>query len=253
MDKSERRDGMMARTGIALDDLDSVLGDPQVSAGLQHHAPAIHAAASGFWNLALGPGLLSPRMKELILVALHATATALDAEAVDRHVRRALEAGASELDVLDVLLTITGAANHALYFAVPVLMEELKSAGNPEPPPGALDPEVQAIKDEFVRTRGFWNEQRNPIAQKMPKYFAALSKVATASWQFGSLTKKERELVCIAIDCTVTHMYRPGLVIHIRAALEAGAAPQEILEVFQLASVIGLEGYILGAKALFGK
>lgn len=46
-------------------------------------------------------------------------------------------------------------------------------------------------------------------------------------------------------------MYEPGLAMHIRNALQHGASREEILEVFALASVSGLEGYILGAETLF--
>jgi alkylhydroperoxidase/carboxymuconolactone decarboxylase family protein YurZ len=191
-------------------------------------------------------------MKELVLVALHATVTSLNAEGTRRHVRRALDAGATASDVLDVVLTIVGTANHALYFAVPVLMRELKAAGREDAEPPPVSARTQEIKEEFIRTRGVWNEQRDVIVQTMPEYFAALSKVATASWKDGSLTRKERELVCIAIDCTVTHMFEPGLVLHIRCALEHGATRQEILDVFQLAALTGLETYVQAAEALFG-
>jgi len=191
-------------------------------------------------------------MRELVLVALHATVTTLHGDGVRRHVRRALAAGATPQDVLDVLITIIGAANHALYFAVPVLVRELKAAGHPDAELPPITPEAQAIKDEFVRTRGFWNEQRDVIVRMMPEYFAALNQVSTDSWKNGTLTDKERELVCIAIDCTVTHMFEPGLAIHIRHALQKGASRDEILAVFHLASLTGLEGYILGAEALHG-
>ena len=51
----------------------------------------------------------------------------------------------------------------------------------------------------------------------------------------------------------MTHMFEPGLAIHIRQALQNGASREEILEVFQLAAATGLEGYILGADTLFGR
>jgi len=48
-------------------------------------------------------------------------------------------------------------------------------------------------------------------------------------------------------------MFEPGLAIHIRNALKKGASRDEILEVFHLAAVTGLEGYILGAEALYSR
>ena len=236
-----------------LADLTAVFSRHEVADRLEKAAPTIHTAAARFWRSAHTAPALSPRMKELVLVALHATVTSLHGDGVRRHVGRALAAGASKQDVLDVLITIVGAANHALYFAVPVLMRELKAAGHPDAEPPPVTPEAQATKDEFIRTRGFWNEQRDAIVRMMPKYFAALSELSTEPWKNGSLTDKERELVCIAIDCTVTHMFEPGLAIHIRNALKKGASRDEILEVFHLAAVTGLEGYILGAEALYSR
>jgi alkylhydroperoxidase/carboxymuconolactone decarboxylase family protein YurZ len=190
-------------------------------------------------------------MRELLLVALHGTVTSLHGEGMRRHAGRALAAGATKAEVLDVLLTITAVANHALYFAVPVLMRELKAAGHVDAKLPPMTPEAQAIKDEFVQVRGFWNEQRDVIACAMPDYFTALSDLSTETWKNGALTDKERELVCIAIDCSVTHMFEPGLAMHIRHALQKGAVRDEILEVFHLASLTGLEGFILGADAMF--
>lgn len=233
-------------------DLDAVFADPALPARLREAAPSIHEAASAFWESACTGSALTPRMRELVLLAMHATVTSLHAPGTQRHARRALEAGATPQEVLDALLTIVGVANHALYAAVPVLMRELESAGSPEAALPPLTAEAQAIKDAFIRTRGMWNAQRDVIARAMPRYFAALSRVSTASWADGALSRKERELVCIAIDCTVTHMFEPGLALHIRCALEHGASRQEILDVFQLAALTGLESYIQGAEALFG-
>ena len=244
----------MERTGHSnLTELAAVFSEQVVAQRLKETSPTAYDAAARFWRSAHASAALSPRMKELVLVALHATVTALNPGIVRRHVERALSAGASPRDVLDVMVTIVGISNHALYFAVPVLMRELKAAGHPEAEPPPITPELQAVKDEFVRVRGVWNEQRDVIVRTMPEYFAALAELSTEPWKNGSLTDKERELVCIAIDCTVTHMYEPGLVIHIRQALKHGASRAEILEVFHLAALTGLEGYILGAEAMFGK
>lgn len=189
-------------------------------------------------------------MKELVLLALHGTITALNTALIHRHIERALAAGATEKEVLDVLITIVGVANHALYFALPVLMRELQALDHPESKLPPMGEEASSIKADFISKRGFWNEQRDIVARAMPQYFAALSEISTESWVNGGLTPKERELICIAIDCSVTHMFEPGLAIHIRNALKNGASRDEILEVFALASAIGLEGYIAGAEAL---
>ena len=236
---------------VSLSDLSAVFSDGDIPARLRDASPTTYAAAERFWKAGLTAGALSPRMKELVFLAVHATVTSLHGDGIRRHVGRALAAGATEQDVLDVLITIVGIANHALYFAIPVLQRELEAAGQPsEIPP--VTPEVQAIKDEFVRVRGYWNEQRDVLVRLMPDYFAALAQLSADPWVNGSLTDKERELVCIAIDCTVTHMYEPGLKIHVRQALKNGASRDEILAVFHLTALTGLEGYIAGAETLYG-
>lgn len=229
----------------------SAFSSPAIAERLEAATPGSFAAAARFWRSAHTAPALSPRMRELVLIALHGTVTSLHGPGLRRHVQRALAAGASEQDVFDVLLTIVGAANHALYFALPVLMREAEALRHPEASLPPVTPEAQAIKDDFIRARGFWNEQRDHIVRLMPEYFGALSELSTETWKNGSLSDKDRELVCIAIDCTVTHMFEPGLVIHIRHALQKGAIRAEILEVFQLASVIGLEGYMLAAETLY--
>jgi alkylhydroperoxidase/carboxymuconolactone decarboxylase family protein YurZ len=233
----------------ALDMLDSVFGDSSVPVRLRRIASTSYLAASRLWQTVLDGQHLSPRMKELVLLALHASATAINAEAIKRHVERATSVGASEEDVLDVLLSIVGVSNHAMYFAIPILLHELNQAGQGEDLP-EFRADINAIKDEFVRTRGFWNQERDLLARLVPDYFTALSALSMEPWKHGSLSPKEREFIYIAIDCSVTHTYSPGLALHIRNALGQGASRDEILEVFQLAALMGLEGYILGAEAL---
>lgn len=231
--------------------LSELIANGRVVEPLRAASPTAYAAAEGFWRSGSESSALSPRMRELVLLALNATPTTLHGEGVKRHVDRAKAAGASDRDVIDVLITIAGVSNHALYWSLPILVRELQAAGRPADFP--LTPAAQKIKEDFIRERGFWNEQRDVIARTMPDYFAALNELSTESWKNGSLSNKERELICIAIDCTITHMYEPGLVIHIRNALKQGATVQEILAVYHLTALTGITSYVLGAEALFSE
>ena len=243
----------MVRNVGDLTQFDQVFSDPSVPRKLQQTAPTSLAAAARFWRTTLEGEHLSLRLKELILIALHASVTSLDAEAIKRHIGRALTAGASTEDVLDVLTSIVGVANHSLYSAVPVLMSELKAAGRDDEAELPLaTPEAEAIKNDFIRSRGYWLESRNELLRLMPAYCGALSEVSIQPWKHGVLSPKDRELIYIAIDCSPTHTYAHGLAMHIRHALGHGATRDEILEIFQLAAMTGLEGFILGAEALFG-
>jgi alkylhydroperoxidase/carboxymuconolactone decarboxylase family protein YurZ len=209
-------------------------------------------AASDFWRAPMEGGHLTPRIRELVLVGIHASLTTFNVDAVERHVSRALASGATESEVIDVLITIVAQANHALFVSVPILEEELIAAGVEGVAEAEPDPDYEATKQSFIRSRGFWNTDRDVLARLMPDYYRAFDAVSTTSWTSGPLSTKERALVCMGIDSTVTHTYEPGLRRHIRNALAHGASAGELLEVLQLTGMIGLESYILGAKVLFG-
>lgn len=231
---------------------DELFRSKAAAAGMRAISATAHEAASAFWRVPFASKYLSLRMKELVLFAMHVTATALNGDAVRRQVMRIEAAGGTMQDIVDVLITIAGVANHSLYASVPILDEEWAAAGKRAPANPGLDIALEAAKQRFIEIRGFWNTDRDPIAQQMPEYFVALTDLSTESWQRGPLTRKEREFICIGIDCTVTHSYPPGLRIHIRNAIREGASREEILEIFQLAALMGLEGYLMTADTIFG-
>ena len=57
-----------------------------------------------------------------------------------------------------------------------------------------------------------------------------------------------RELIYTAFDVSATHMFEPGLRQHIRNALALGATREELMEVFELASGIGVEAFAVTAE-----
>jgi alkylhydroperoxidase/carboxymuconolactone decarboxylase family protein YurZ len=232
-------------------ELDSLVESAHSGNPARAVAPAGYEVASSFWQGVFESRHLSARVKELVLLALHASPSSINEQAIVRHIDRARAAGASDADILDVLLSIVGLSNHAMYFCVPILIEEFrKSATEPDARLPGLRPDVEAIKQDFIKTRGFWNQRRDEIAALMPDYFKALSALSMEPWRTGSLSPKEREFLYIAIDCSITHMHEAGLRMHIGNAIRHGATRDEILEVFQLSALMGMEGYILGCRAL---
>ena len=242
-----------ARSAYEPGAFDASFSSEAVAEAMRAVSPTSHAAAEAFWKVPFSGGRLTPRMKELIYFAMHAATSALNVDAIARQVDRILAAGGTREDIVDVLISIVGLANHALYASVPVLEEEWAAAGMATDDIRDDDPVLEAAKRRFIEVRGFWNPDRDAVARQMPAYFAALTDISTESWRRGTLTRKEREFICIAIDCTVTHTYPPGLRLHIRNAISEGASKAEILEIFQLAALMGLEGYVLTAEAMFGR
>jgi alkylhydroperoxidase/carboxymuconolactone decarboxylase family protein YurZ len=106
------------------------------------------------------------------------------------------------------------------------------------------------IKDQFIKHRGYWSKGWEPLLDIAPDYFEAYAKLSSVPWQTNHLSAKVKELLYIAIDSSTTHMYEPGLRVHIRNALRYGATRDEIMEVYQLTSVLGVHTVTMGVPIL---
>jgi alkylhydroperoxidase/carboxymuconolactone decarboxylase family protein YurZ len=59
-----------------------------------------------------------------------------------------------------------------------------------------------------------------------------------------------KELVYIAFDAAATHLYAPGLKLHMRNAVRLGATAEEITEVLEIVSIIGIHTATVGVPIL---
>ena len=66
----------------------------------------------------------------------------------------------------------------------------------------------------------------------------------------GPLPKKIKELILIAINVATTHLYAPGTRRHMQNALRLGATREELLEVIQLVTVIGIHAVNMAVPIL---
>ncbi|MFF4762253.1 carboxymuconolactone decarboxylase family protein [Streptomyces sp. NPDC001292] len=73
------------------------------------------------WN----SGVLEPKVVELLCIAVDAACTHMYSPGVRRHIRSALELGATREEILEVLKLSTVLGIHACNIGVPILAEEL--------------------------------------------------------------------------------------------------------------------------------
>ena len=66
----------------------------------------------------------------------------------------------------------------------------------------------------------------------------------------GVFSPKLAELLGIAFDASITHMYAPGTRRHIKAALKHGATMEEIMEVLKICVAEGTQACSLGVPIL---
>ena len=83
-----------------------------------------------------------------------------------------------------------------------------------------------------------------PTSSKSYTHFSSVP------WISGTLSPKVKELIYTAFDVSATHLYVSGLRQHIRNAIEYGATREEVLEVIELASVIGIHSCTVGVPIL---
>jgi len=191
-------------------------------------------------------GVLSRKFIELVGVALNAACTNLNSDGTRRHVRAALEAGATRDEIVFVLKAVSLMAIHSCSLGAPILLEEAQAAGvKPASRPVAPTPACDAM-----RAVGQWNAAWDPFFQLDPvwtdQFFASVTPIYTS----GVMSPKELELLSIACDASFTHMYAPGVRRHIRGALKAGATMEEIMEVLKLCVAQGVQACNLGVPIL---
>ena len=194
-------------------------------------------------------GVLEPKVKEFIYIAIDANATHMYLPGVRQHIRAALKLGATPQEIMEVLELSATLGIHAMNVGVPILVEVLEEKGL-RTGPAPLTDRQERLKAEFTRTRGYWHAFWDEMLELDPEMFAAYTEFSSVPWRSGTLEPKVKEFVYIAFDTAATHLYAKGLKLHIENAIGHGATPREILEVMEIASVLGIHGVTAAAPIL---
>lgn len=205
-------------------------------------AQSCRAMSTNAWS-----GAVLPRkFVELTAVGINAACTNLDKEGTRRHVRAALDAGATREELLTVIKMATVMSIHSCSLGAPILLDELKESGkhSAEKPPVAT-PACDRMKDI-----GQWNEAWNPFFELDPQWTDEFMATGAGIYGSGVFSSKEMELLSFAFDASFTHMYAPGTRRHIKAALALGATAEEIMEVLKLCTAQGVQACNLALPIL---
>jgi len=190
--------------------------------------------------------VLPRRFVELVSVGLNAACTNLNPDGTRRHIRAALEAGATRDEILFVLKCATVMSIHSCSLGAPILLEEAAAAGRrPADKAAGATPACDRMK-----AIGQWNAAWDPFFQLDPVWTDQFMACGAGIYGSGVLPAKEVELLSIAFDVSFTHMYAPGTRRHIRNALAAGATIEEIMEVLKLCVAQGVQACNLAIPIL---
>jgi alkylhydroperoxidase/carboxymuconolactone decarboxylase family protein YurZ len=192
---------------------------------------------------------LDDKVKEFIYIAADASATHLYTPGIQQHLEAAIRYGATREELMEVLELTSTLGIHASNLGVPILLEVLEEEGMRQGP-APLDAKREALKASFVKNRGYWHPSWDGLLELDPELFEAYLDFSSVPWRTGVLEPKIKELIYCAFDAAATHLYLPGLKLHMRNALRYGASAEEIMEVLEIVSVIGIHAATVAAPML---
>src|SRR5690606_7044005 len=106
------------------------------------------------------------------------------------------------------------------------------------------------LKKRFVEVRGYWDESLDGLLEIDPEFFEAYLQFTSVPWKRGVIDPKTKEFIYIAVYACATHLYNTAIKTHIQKAFEFGATKEEIIEVFQLVSALGIHTFLEGIPLL---
>ena len=191
-------------------------------------------------------GILPRKDVELISVAVNAACTNLNTEGTRHHIRGALEAGATRDEILMIIKIASLLSIHTASLGAPILLEEANAARvKPKP----KEPVATPVCDQ-MKSAGQWNTGWDAFFDVDPAWTEAIIAASLPVYASGILTPKLAELLSIAVDASITHMYAPGTRRHIQSALKLGVTMEEIMEVLKICVSQGMQAANLGIPIL---
>jgi alkylhydroperoxidase/carboxymuconolactone decarboxylase family protein YurZ len=97
---------------------------------------------------------------------------------------------------------------------------------------------------------GDWNPLWDTMREWDPAFIEAYLKFRSIPHRNGPLDPKVKEFILIAINAATTHLYGPGVRRHVQNALKLGATREELLEVIQLTTIMGIHAVNLAVPIL---
>jgi alkylhydroperoxidase/carboxymuconolactone decarboxylase family protein YurZ len=109
-----------------------------------------------------------------------------------------------------------------------------------------LNERQRQLRDAFIKLRGYWGPQHDTLLRLSADLFEAHSQSASLPWVKGVIEPKVKEFVYIALDVNASHLYEPGLRLHLNNAARFGATIEELAHVLIVVGSVGLNTFEAG-------
>ncbi|HXK21171.1 MAG TPA: carboxymuconolactone decarboxylase family protein [Myxococcota bacterium] len=199
---------------------------------LREWDPAWAETCSRMTNNPWESGVLPRKTVELISVALNTGTVSFHPESARRHMRAALAAGASRDEILLVLKMSSLMCIHSCTLGGSILLEELPPSDLGEPHARPATP----IADK-LRAAGRWDPAWDAFFYLDPEWTEEVVATALGFQESGVIPPKLVGLLSVAYYASRGHLYPAETRRHIKAAMRAGARPEEVIEVLKLGFV----------------
>ena len=177
-------------------------------------------------------GVLPRKTVELISVALNAGAVALHPETARRHIRAALDAGASRDEILLVLKLSSLMSVPSCTIGGHILLEELPPSLLGSRPARPATPTADKL-----RATGRWDPAWDSFFYLDPLWTDEVLATGLGLQESGVIAPKLIAFLNVACYASHAHLHPVETRRHIKAALRSGATAEEIIEVLKLCLV----------------
>lgn len=214
--------------------------------GLLEHSPEWLRTYLAYSSTPARVGPLSPRMRELIYVAVDGSTTHLFMAGFEIHARIALSVGCTVDELVEVMQIATMQGVDSVALGMDVLAEEMTAAGCTPPE----DPAAEALLDRYAKLFGDRPRWLAMSAHLSPEWGEALVTLLETGEQDSRLSQLERTLIRLALASSPTHLNANAVRVETRRALALGGSPEEIAQVFQLVAHLGIHACSDGIPAI---
>lgn len=219
--------------------------------GLAMFSPDFLEAHLAAGVLVAKAGVIPTLLSELIAIAIDVSATHLYEPGLRLHIKNALKVGATKEQIGAVIQIVSTLGVQSLLVGLPLLLTVVK--GTPADISDRLGPlseNQQMLKRKYVDLAHVWSDAHTQLLLLAPDYFEANLALASVALGTDLLTEKEKNLILVAVNGSVTHLQEEGLRLAMEAALAAGASPDEIIHVLRRVSPMGIHAAMLGYPIL---
>lgn len=152
---------------------------------VQRLSPELLDASIDLMNVPKKKNHLSPKVQQLIAIAVDSSSTHLYLPGIQQHIKLALKAGATTREIMEVIELTSTLGIHACNVGVPLLVDVMKEVGIYDCHPYAaksFDAQREALKASFTKKRGYWHQTWEEFLALDPEFFEAYLNFSSVPW-----------------------------------------------------------------------